>query len=219
MKEIEIIFKLLEKWHKFPKYQLERRLDIFFALYLPEILKKVPNINIEVTHNDISPEFPLKKNNSCSSTNVDYAIFSNENGKIKLYLLELKTDMNSIDNEQITYYKKAKEKGFSQILTDIIKVQRKSPQWKKYDNLLDYIEKNNYDIIRNTTSIGSQKRKNWEIVKENIIEEIEIIYLVPKEDERIRQYKIITFENVINIIKNNHDNISVEFCKILKELI
>ena len=102
---------------------------------------------------------------------------------------------------------------------DIIKVQRKSPQWKKYDNLLDYIEKNNYDIIRNTTSIGSQKRKNWEIVKENIIEEIEIIYLVPKEDERIRQYKIITFENVINIIKNNHDNISVEFCKILKELI
>lgn len=218
MKEIEIIFKLLEKWRKFPKYQLERRLDIFFALYLPEILKKVPNINIEVTHNDIIPEFPLKKNNSCSSTNVDYAIFSNENGKIKLYLLELKTDMNSIDNEQITYYKKAKEKGFLQILTDIIKIQKKSSQWKKYDNLLEYI-KNNYGIIRNTTSIGSQKRKNWEIVKESIIEEIEIIYLVPKEDERIRQYKIITFENVINIIKNNYDNISVEFCKILKELI
>ena len=38
--KIEKIFKLLKKWNKYPKYQLERRLDIFFTIYLPEILKE-----------------------------------------------------------------------------------------------------------------------------------------------------------------------------------
>ena len=59
--KIEQIFELLKKWYEYPKYQLERRLDIFFSIYLPEILKE-KGIHIEL--NDIFPEFPLKKENN-----------------------------------------------------------------------------------------------------------------------------------------------------------
>ena len=36
---IERVFKLLDNWRHLPDYQLERRADIFFALFLPEVLK------------------------------------------------------------------------------------------------------------------------------------------------------------------------------------
>ena len=84
--KIEKIFKLLSKWYKYPKYQLERRLDIFFSIYLPEILKE-RGIYIDI--DDIFPEFPLKKENN-QSTNADYAIFENKDDEVTLYLVELK---------------------------------------------------------------------------------------------------------------------------------
>ena len=33
-----IIFDLLDKWRHFPSYQLERRADIFFAAFLPDLI-------------------------------------------------------------------------------------------------------------------------------------------------------------------------------------
>lgn len=38
MIKIEEIFDWLDRWRQLPAYQLERRADIFFALYLPEII-------------------------------------------------------------------------------------------------------------------------------------------------------------------------------------
>ena len=60
MNEIEQIFKLLRNWYKLPKYQLERRLDIFFVLYLPDILSNLKGIHIK-SYDNILPEFPIKK--------------------------------------------------------------------------------------------------------------------------------------------------------------
>lgn len=36
MKQIDTLFDRMDAWRHFPNYQLERRADIFFALYLPE---------------------------------------------------------------------------------------------------------------------------------------------------------------------------------------
>lgn len=210
MREIETIFKLLGDWYRFPKYQLERRLDIFFALYLPEILKS--KINIDIDYKDITPEFPLKKEESYRSTNADYAIFSKRNEKIQLYLMELKTDMHSIKNNQNDYYNRANNCKFSQLLKDIIDIRNNGSMNKiskeKYDTLITYM-KNNYGIIKQNNEINTEK----------IIDKIEIIYLVPKKYKKIEKYKIITFEEVINIIKNKSDDISSEFCKMLEKLI
>jgi len=39
MKQIDTLFNRMDAWRHFPNYQLERRADIFFALYLPEVLE------------------------------------------------------------------------------------------------------------------------------------------------------------------------------------
>ncbi len=77
--KIEQIFKNLESWRKLPKYQLERRLDIFFSIYLKEIVevfyKEILNEKDIKLSEVIIPEFPLKKDGSNNSTNVDYVMF------------------------------------------------------------------------------------------------------------------------------------------------
>lgn len=222
MKEIENIkeiFKLLGEWYKYPKYQLERRVDIFFALYLKEILKE--KLKIEIDNEDIFPEFPLKKwENDYSSNNADYAVFCKEEGKIKLYLIELKTDMNSIKPKQIEYYQKAKEdKKFSGILEGIIEIQKKSRQGKKYTDLLTKIEK--YGVIE------KEGKNDGKVRKEKIEEEIEIVYIVPENDEnRIKEkYEntvdtVITFEKIIEILRNKtNDVIAQELSNLLEKII
>lgn len=57
MKKIVELFEKLDEWRFLPSYQLERRSDIFFALYLDVIFKELENeIIIEII-----PEFPIRK--------------------------------------------------------------------------------------------------------------------------------------------------------------
>jgi hypothetical protein len=46
MDPITDLFDRLDAWRHFPNYQLERRADIFFALYLPEVLESTLGIAI-----------------------------------------------------------------------------------------------------------------------------------------------------------------------------
>jgi hypothetical protein len=54
--KIDKLFDLLDEWRTFPAYQLERRADIFFAMYLPDIIKY--KLGFDVT--GILPEFPVR---------------------------------------------------------------------------------------------------------------------------------------------------------------
>ena len=40
MESVQQVFSLLDRWRHLPNYQLERRADIFFAVYLPKILEQ-----------------------------------------------------------------------------------------------------------------------------------------------------------------------------------
>ena len=221
--KIEQIFELLKKWYEYPKYQLERRLDIFFSIYLPEILKE-KGIYIEL--NDIFPEFPLKKENNNLSTNADYAIFDNKDDETNLYLIELKTEMNSISNEkkQLLYYKQVQKKKIIDLIKEIIEIQKNSKQWEKYEKLLEDIEER-YNFIK-ISSKEREKKTEW-IVNDNnskILGNIKIIYLVPNnsEDKLLKQennFQVIYFDDIIELIENKYnDKLSKEFCSILKEL-
>lgn len=214
MKEMEQIFRLLGEWRKLPKYQLERRLDIFFALYLPQILKEKIG---EFSYDDIIPELPLKKHNpkNNSSNNADYAVFHEENNKVKLYLIELKTDINSIfDENQVEYYKN--NTNFEIILEGITEIQKntKGIYKTKYNALLEKLQK--YGIVRK-----SQDEKTWERTENEVHAEVEIIYIVPernaKIDEVLGKFDIITFEKIIEILGDNV--ISTEFKKLLRNII
>ena len=37
---IDGVFELLDKWRHLPGYQLERRADIYFAMFLPDVLRE-----------------------------------------------------------------------------------------------------------------------------------------------------------------------------------
>lgn len=240
MDEIQKIFDLLEKWRKFPKYQLERRLDIFFALYLPEILEKELHLNKDKML--ILPEFPLKKLNdekaekkNNSSNNADFAVFYNNGGKIDLYLIELKTDMNSIDNlKQIKYYQTASENSIKKFLEDIIKIQQSKNMPKqrreKYDNLLEELNEYVEEEQKSEKEDKRYQKRKWKVKKDvKLNEKPQIIYIVPekldetkeyaKEINKIENKKIIKFEYILPILREDIcDKIAIQFADLLEEI-
>ena len=69
------LFDLLDQWRHFPAYQLERRADIFFALYLPGIIEHALGVKVDAR---VIPEFPIRKEHSRRSTKVDYLALSED---------------------------------------------------------------------------------------------------------------------------------------------
>ncbi|NDP20943.1 MAG: hypothetical protein GZ091_07680 [Paludibacter sp.] len=53
---IDQLFDRLDDWRNLPAYQLERRSDIFFSLYLKDIIQSYYQQKVE----HIIPEFPVK---------------------------------------------------------------------------------------------------------------------------------------------------------------
>lgn len=91
---IERVFELMDRWRHLPAYQLERRADIFFALFLPEVLEKHFEVDISQT---LIPEFPVKNPNNNQSSNVDFLALqqSQDGNPDRAFLVEIKTDMGS----------------------------------------------------------------------------------------------------------------------------
>ena len=102
------LFNNLDIWIGLPKYQAERRLDVFFGLYMEDILKECrSDLFAEEDQLILVPEFPLQKNKSNNEcTNIDYLVFNIT--KKCVHAIELKTDTHSVDDDQIDYYGKFK---------------------------------------------------------------------------------------------------------------
>ena len=69
MERINQVFDRLDAWRRLPDYQLERRADLYFSLYLPEVLEALLG---EPIRQDLVPEFPIKQLDSNRSDKVDY---------------------------------------------------------------------------------------------------------------------------------------------------
>lgn len=109
----------------------------------------------------IAPEFPLKKDNN-QSTNIDFLLVNNSRNS--LTLVEIKTDTQSFDHEQLEIYSRVKEKiklQSAEILrSDLNNIKKGSNRPEKYD----------YIISRFDECVSSAHR----------IWQIDLIYLVPK---------------------------------------
>ena len=244
-------FQMFKQWKDYPYYRLEERIDIFFALYLPEILKCADS-NINFDYDDIFPQFPLRKTektkngkHTIASNKADFAVFS-EVGKTKkvLTLVELKTDMNSFNLEQINYYKKAK--SFQEIMNDLIEIQKGTNEYEKYDNLLMKLKKYKFfqvDGEKERKKTKNIKRTYWKYPDKDIMDrtfenDIRIVYIIPNKNKKIKikkreetiekvimdnfendikKIKIIDFEDIINKFNDIHSNDLVfkEFLKLL----
>jgi len=128
---LEALFELLSVNKKYPKYQHERRVDLFLNFFLPEILEEKFGYKISL----IIPEFPLKKLESASSTNVDYFAYS-QTDKVA-FMVELKTSARSFDQEQLERYLKAQEDGWAYLFRDLERIHQKTESKEEYRFLLD----------------------------------------------------------------------------------
>ncbi len=214
--KIEKIFSNLDIWRKLPKYQLERRLDIFFTIYLKEIVevfyKEILNEKDIKLSEVIIPEFPLKKDDVAnedktltrvfSSTNVDYVMFCEH--KSKCIFIELKTDIDSVDDEQFNYLTKAKDKKWNQIFEEVKKIEQHSGSSKKYTDLVNHI--------------NEQGKRIKDFSK---LHEIDVIYIHPiatKITKDKTEFNSINFDFIVKNLSKEKDIISESFSKILQKI-
>lgn len=153
---VERVFELLDRWRHLPTYQLERRADVFFALFLPEVLgRHFKHLEIEID-SMIIPEFPIllagledilmrhgpprKKPLGFQSNRVDYFAYSPKSAHS--FLVELKTDMSSITSPEGKKQKEllveaAKRRELKKLVCDVIDISKsKYADKQKYIHLL-----------------------------------------------------------------------------------
>ena len=146
--KVGAVFDLLDEWRKFPNYQLERRADIFFAFYLPEVLGELEKCKIK----GLIPEFPVRKGllpdcfkgnegQENRSVKIDYLGFSSE----KAFLIELKTEDDSVNSKQIAYLCAAQKLGLQELWKGVedLKTASNKKGAKKYSKLRKSFEELN----------------------------------------------------------------------------
>lgn len=233
--KINQIFNNLDKWKNLPKYQLERRLDIFLTPYLNDILFK--NLNSLETNDLIIPEFPINvnlvnsldktdknynseiatkktcfnllnnKNAKQQSFNIDYLMFSKD--KSIAYFIELKTDNNSFNDSQKTRMLLARDNyTFNELLFGLKSICNRTKSKEKYSYLIELLTgKKLEDFGKEEDFITS-------------IKQIEIVYLLPIKPKDIKieeNIKFITFKNIIDSIQSE-DVISERLKNILTNI-
>lgn len=139
-------FAMLAEWRHLPAYQLERRVDVFFGLFMPEIVahlydRETPDATGADVRVMVVPEFPLHKGllgiaNNDQSVKVDFAVFRRKPKEKQIFLVELKTDCTSISDTQLKNMLKAKRIGPEKLLSGVLKAAKASKEKRKYAQLL-----------------------------------------------------------------------------------
>ena len=126
----------LEEWRQYPKYALERRLDIFLTPFLAPYLSQRMEAPVEL----VAPEFPLKRPDNAQSTNVDYLLHRRGERDPRWVFLELKTDARSLSTEQLEIYLRVSGRPFSEIVDEVeTGIAPSSKQRAKYERLLERV--------------------------------------------------------------------------------
>lgn len=208
--EIDKVFDLLDHWRNLPDYQLERRADIYFAIYLNKILEG--SLGCQVVK--VIPEFPVWKGTinpeikSNHSLKIDYMVIC----KDKTLFVELKTDDLSRRTEQDENLKKAQEVNIKNLIDGLLQINQNTKSNKKYLNLLNEFKE-----------IAWLKEENevWENSSQDT--DIEIIYIQPtikeknKEEDKKYKTRTISFEEIANILVEINSDLSKRFAESLRK--
>ncbi|MFC1936766.1 hypothetical protein ACFLYP_03775 [Chloroflexota bacterium] len=205
MDQINIIFDNLDDWRHLPAYQLERRADIFFSVYLPSLLESKFEIEID----SIIPEFPIRigtidpEKDTNLSNNIDY--FAKVKGEKKVIFVELKTDDSSRRDEQDLYLERVQEVGLANLLNGLQSIYKATKSKRKYKFLLDKLME--LDLL---TIADDGKFKP---IQEDC--SITVVYLQPNNFDEERN--VISFDEVAEIIEQKNDCLSNRFAQSLRE--
>ena len=123
MDHVMELFSRMDAWRHLPSYQLERRADLFFALYLPQVLQAKLGFPIRP---ELVPEFPVRSGTICPqdptnrSSKIDYLALSADGAHA--VFVELKTDNKSRRSKQDEYLLAAQEVGLSSLLEGLLNI-------------------------------------------------------------------------------------------------
>lgn len=202
MNGIERVFDQLDRWRFLPDYQLERRADLYFSLYLPELLEAVLGVPIR---QDLVPEFPIKQLDSNRSDKVDYLAATADG--TKLVFVELKTDCNSTRTKQFEYLCRGAQKTQAELFDDLSTIRTASKARPKYDAL-----------IAATQAMGRP-----ESCAKLIGENHPVVLISPRADFKDRDeaialfetagvpFHVVTFERFRETVLKHHDPLSLRF--------
>ncbi len=206
MERIKQLFDQLDEWRCLPDYQMERRADLYFLLYLPEVLETELHVPIRPV---VIPEFPIKQVDSNRSDKVDY-LAATADGR-KLMFVELKTDCNSTRPEQFEYLCRGAQKTGAELLDDLRTIRKASKARFKYDAL-----------ITATMEIGLTEDRGKKIGENHTV-----VLISPQEkfkgrDKAIEMFEgadvpfhIIAFDTFRATVLEHRDSLSVRFAELL----
>ena len=218
---IDRLFDRLNAWRHLPAYQLERRADIFFAVYLQEALESVLGTRLSDT---IIPELPIKRDliwpdrPTNKSVKVDYCLFSAERDRV--FFVELKTDVGSRRSEQDEYLTRAVDVGFHRIVGGIREIALASTANQKYHHLLHSLASEEFMILPDdlpeflypAPRPGLSDRLEAIAVADRD-PAIEVFYVQPTSDNTAR---CIDFDGFAKIVERHHDPVSRAFAASLR---
>ena len=147
MKQIDTLFDRMDAWRHLPNYQLERRADLFFSLYLPEALEAKLGFPIQ---NQMIPEFPVRIGTIYPSISInksykiDYLALSAD-GNTAVFV-ELKTEGASRRDSQDEYLLASCKAGLPSLLSGVLDIFRATGSKRKYFCLLEHLE--NMGLLR-----------------------------------------------------------------------
>jgi hypothetical protein len=217
------VFHNLDRWRHLPAYQLERRADIFFSVYLVDILREVTGADLD---DALIPELPIKRDlvfpdrPSNQSVKVDYAVFTRARDKV--YLVELKTDDSSRRTEQDAYLEAAKRLGFRPIVEGIRQILRHTSAHQKYFHLASALSALGYlalpddlpTFIYPTTRPGLTKRLEA-IAVIGPASDVELVYIQPNAPTT-STHLTIDFERFAQHVERHDDEVSRLFAESLR---
>lgn len=203
---LDKLFSRLDDWRKLPAYQLERRADIFFSIYLDEIIKSKYGQTIKL----VIPEFPVRAGDVVLnhkrpdlSFKIDYIAISEDDQNV--FLVELKTDQSSRRTEQDDYLYKAQQNNIPQLIDGVLKIYRAtdSKYKKKYDHLISKL-----------SDIGWIKRESFSLQNTAKNYNITIVYIQPRNENN--SVDTISFNDISSMV-SGQDDLTKRFLKSLND--
>ena len=221
MGRICALFDRMDAWRHLPNYQLERRADLFFSLYLPEVLETKLGFAL---HEQIVPEFPVRIGTVYphrpidKSYKIDYVALSS--GGDKVVFVELKTEGRSRRTKQDKYLQAARDAGLSALLAGLLDIFRVTQSKRKYFRLLEHLESMGLLAIpAPMKEIMSRRRLQGAVEASNAVEitanatECIIVYVQPNG----RGPDVISFEEYRAVVQQHDDPVSRRFARSLTE--
>lgn len=221
MKKIKALFDRMDDWRHLPNYQLERRADLFFSLYLPEVLET--KLDFPVAE-QIIPEFPVRIGTLYPDTpidksyKIDYVALSA--AADKAILVELKTDELSRRDSQDKYLTDCSKAGFTALLSGVLEIFRATNSKRKYFVLLEHLEsmglfripKDMKQIMLNPKLQGVTKASHEVEITASVTDSI-IVYIQPNGSGD----NIINFDEFRAVVQKYDDPVSQRFACALTE--